>query len=149
MMETREIGWVRRISGAAFTLAINAVVWVLIPNFLSGAIASYVPATSFTSTLVITFGIVITALQTLGSLTKGMAISIPFNSASYIASAYYIYVAADKGNLALSYSGIQIQIAFPLLLFLLMLPSLFNTVRIPITYLLEESEAGKEAKALP
>ena len=149
MMESGEVRWWRRIARASLTLATNVVVWVLIPSFLSSAITSYVPTTSFTSSLVITYGIVVTALQTLGALTKGMAISIPFNSASYIASAYYIYVAADKGNLALSYSGIQIQIAFPLLLFLLMLPSLFNTVRIPITYLLEESEAGKEAKALP
>jgi len=149
MMEESEVRWWRNIPRAAFILASNAVVWILIPNFLSNAITSYVPTTSLTSSLVITYGIVVTALQTLGALTRGMAISIPFNSASYIASAYYIYVAADKGVLALSYSGIEIRISFPLLLFLLMLPSLFNAVRVPITYLLEESEAGKEARVLP
>jgi len=149
VIESRQIGWGHRVIRAALTLITNVVVWVLVPNLLSGFVTSSIPTTSFTTTLVITFGIVITALQTLGALTEGMTLSIPFNSASYVASAYYIYIAADKGNLSLAYQGIRIQIVFPLLLFLLMLPSLFNVVRIPITFLLEMSEAGQEAKPVP
>ena len=134
---------------AAFTLISNFLIWFVIGNYLASLFSKSVPTTPFTTSLVLTYGIVITALQTLGSLTEGMGLSVPFNSGSYIASAYFTYVAADGGNLIIAYQGIRIQIAFPLLLFLLMLPSLFNVLRIPLTYLLDGSEAGREAKDLP
>ena len=149
MFERREVGWGHRVSRAAFTLISNLIIWFVIGNYLASLFEKSVPTTPFTSSLVVTYGIVITALQTLGSLTEGMGLSVPFNSASYIASAYFTYVAASAGKISLTYQGIRIQIAFPLLLFLLMLPSLFNVVRIPLTYLLEGSEAGREAKDLP
>jgi hypothetical protein len=149
MFESREIGWRHRVTRAAFTLISNFLIWFVIGNYVASLFTQSVPTTPFTTSLVLTYGIVITALQTLGSLTEGMGLSVPFNSGSYIASAYFTYVASSGGNLSIAYQGIRIGISFPLLLFLLMLPSLFNVVRIPLTYLLEGSEAGKEAKDVP
>ena len=149
MFERRETGWRRRVSRAALVLLTNVFIWFVIGNLLSSLIAGSIPTTSFTSSLVLTYGIVITALQTLGALTEGMALSVPFNSASYIASAYFTYLALDGGKLSVAVQGLRIQLVFPLLLFMLMLPSLINVVRIPLIYLLEGSEAGREAKDIP
>jgi len=149
MFESREVGWRHRAWRASLVLITNLLLWFGVGIFLSSFITGSIPTTSFTSTLVLTYGIVITALQTLGALTEGMALSVPFNSASYIASAYFTYVALDGGKLSIAVQGLRIQLVFPLLLFLLMLPSLVNVVRIPLTYLLEGSEAGREAKDIP
>ncbi len=149
MFESREIGWRRRVWRAAIVLITNVFLWFVIGNLLSSLITGSIPTTSFTNSLVLTYGIVITALQTLGALTEGMALSVPFNSASYIASAYFTYLALDGGKLSVAVRGLRIELAFPLLLFMLVLPSLVNVVRIPLTYLLEGSEAGREAKDMP
>ena len=149
MFESREVGWRHRVWRAALVLVTNALLWFGVGNFLSSSITGSIPTTTFTSTLVLTYGIIITSLQTLGALTEGMALSVPFNSASYIASAYFTYLALDGGKLSIAVQGLRIQLVFPLLLFLLMLPSLVNVVRIPLTYLLEGSEAGREAKEIP
>ena len=149
MFEGREIGWRRRVSRASLVLITNVFIWFVIGNLLSSLITGSIPTTSFTNSLVLTYGIVITALQTLGALTEGMALSVPFNSASYIASAYFTYLALDGGKLSVAVRGLRIELVFPLLLFLLMLPSLINVVRIPLIYLLEGSEAGREAKDIP
>ena len=149
MFESREIGWRRRVWRAALVLITNVFLWFVIGNLLSSLITGSIPTTSFTNSLVLTYGIVITALQTLGALTEGMALSVPFNSASYIASAYFTYLALDGGKLSVAVRGLRIELAFPLLLFMLVLPSLVNVVRIPLTYLLEGSEAGREAKDIP
>jgi len=149
LFESREIGWRRRVSRASLVLITNVFIWFVIGNLLSSLITGSIPTTSFTNSLVLTYGIVITALQTLGALTEGMALSVPFNSASYIASAYFTYLALDGGKLSVAVRGLRIELVFPLLLFLLMLPSLINVVRIPLIYLLEGSEAGREAKDIP
>ena len=149
MFESREIGWRRRVWRASLVLITNVFIWFVIGNLLSSLITGSIPTTSFTNSLVLTYGIVITALQTLGALTEGMALSVPFNSASYIASAYFTYLALDGGKLSIAVRGLRIELVFPLLLFLLMLPSLINVVRIPLIYLLEGSEAGREAKDIP
>jgi len=149
LFERRETGWRRRVLRAALVLLTNVFIWFVIGNLLSSLIAGSIPTTSFTSSLVLTYGIVITALQTLGALTEGMALSVPFNSASYIASAYFTYLALDGGKLSVAVQGLRIQLVFPLLLFMLMLPSLINVVRIPLIYLPEGSEAGREAKDIP
>jgi len=149
LFESREIGWRRRVWRAALVLITNVFLWFVIGNLLSSLITGSIPTTSFTNSLVLTYGIVITALQTLGALTEGMALSVPFNSASYIASAYFTYLALDGGKLSVAVRGLRIELAFPLLLFMLVLPSLVNVVRIPLTYLLEGSEAGREAKDIP
>ncbi len=141
--ESREITWGRRISKAAMTVFLNVVVWILIPFLLSSRLSS-LALPSFTSSFVLTYGLIVTILQAAGALTEGMGLSVPFNSGSYIASAYYILVATNGGVLKIAEQGLAIELDFQLIVGLMVLASLFNAVRIPIAYLLEQTEASRE-----
>jgi hypothetical protein len=143
MLESpRGITWGRRISNAALTVILNVIVWILIPFVLSSRLSG-LALPGFTSTFVLTFGIIVTMLQAGGALTEGMGLSVPFNSGSYIASAYYIFAATNGGILNVAERGLTIELDFQLIVGLMMLASLFNAVRIPITYLLEQTEASR------
>ncbi len=146
-MTDGEYTWEYRISRAALTALYNVILWVLIPSILFGQLEGSLPSSPipFNTSFVYAFGIAITALQVLGTLTMGMAVSAPFTSGSYLTEAYYIWVAVNGGSLAFSVQGIGIGLAFQPLLFLLMLAPLFNAVRAPINYLLEQSEASMPA----
>jgi hypothetical protein len=149
------VRWRSRIFRAATTAAFNIVLWVVIPYFVYGGLTRLEPtaasATSsgiFSLDFIYTFGAIITGLEVMGALTDGMAISVPLVSGGYIASAYFIYAAVSGGTFALETAGLKIVLSFQLLLFLLMLPSLFGAVKGPITFLLERTEAGRGASDL-
>src|SRR5438445_13631230 len=114
MFERTEIGWRNRVFRAAVVLTINVIIWFVLGNLLSSLITGSIPTTSFTNSLVLTYGIVITALQTLGALTEGMALSVPFNSASYIASAYLSYLSLVGWMLSISVCSYRLELVFPL-----------------------------------
>lgn len=143
MSETSYTLWYR-ISKAGLVVVYNLVLWVLIPSVIFSELGRALPSSPIplSNGFIYTFGIVITALQAIGTLTTGMAVSVPFVSGSFIAEAYYIWSAVSGGTLAFSASGLAITLAFQPLLFLLMLPSLFSAVKAPITYLLDQSEAA-------
>lgn len=146
-MSAPEYSWGYRISHAASTALFNVILWILIPSILISQLSGALPASPIplNTSFVYAFGITITVLQVLAILTMGMALSAPFKSGSYIAEAYYIWAAVNGGSLAFSVQGIGIGLAFQPLLFLLMLLPLFNAVRAPMTYLLEQSEASAAA----
>src|SRR5438445_12572759 len=98
MFESTEIGWRHRVFRSALVLTTNVIIWFVLGNLLSGLITGSIPTTSFTSSLVLTYGIVITALQTMAALTEGRTVSIVINSASYVASAYFTSVAMHGGT---------------------------------------------------
>ncbi len=134
-----------RISKAVIAVIFNIVVWILIPSLILTQLESGLPATPLTLSngFIYAFGITITALQAIGALTMGMAISVPFVSGSYVAEAYYIWAAVDGGLLAFDAAGMGVSLSFQPLLFLLMLAPLFNAVKAPLTYLLEQNEASR------
>ena len=129
---------------AALTVLLNVILWVLVPSIIFGRLESGLPSSPVvvSSDFIYTYGIVITALQTIGILTMGMAVSVPFVSGSYVAEAYYIWSAAQGGLLAFSAAGTGITLSFEPLLFLFMLPSLFGAIKAPLGYLLDQSEAS-------
>lgn len=141
---TEEFGWGQRIPKAAGSLVYNAFLWILVPLIAYRALAGFLPSTPLALGLpfIYAFGISITALQVLGALTTGMAVSVPLMSGSYVAEAYYIWSAVDGGVISVSTAGLIVGLAFQPLIFLLMLPSLFSAVKAPLTFLLEQSEAG-------
>lgn len=143
-MTGTEYTWGYRISRAASTALFNLILWILVPSIIFSQLASSLPSSPvpLNTSFVYAFGITITALQVLSILTIGMAVSAPFRSGSYLAEAYYIWAAVNGGSLAFSVQGVGIGLAFQPLLFLLVLPPLFNAVRAPITYLLEQSDAS-------
>jgi len=136
-----------RVSRAAATVVFNIVLWVIVPALIFNQIEHGLPSTPIgvSGEFIYTFGLVITALQAMGALTVGMALSVPFTSGSYIAEAYYIWAAVNGGLMAFSAAGASITLSFQPLLFLLMLAPLFNAVRAPIGYMLDQSEAALPA----
>ena len=130
---------------AALTVLFNVVLWVVVPSIIVNRLESGLPSSPVvvSSDFIYTYGIVITALQTIGILTMGMSVSVPFVSGSYVAEAYYIWSAAEGGLLAFSAAGTGITLSFQPLLFLFMLPSLFGAVKAPIGYLLDQSEGSR------
>ena len=136
-----------RVSRAAISVVFNIVVWVLIPSLLFGQLERGLPSSpiAVSGDFIYTFGITITALQAIGALTTGMALSVPFVSGSYVAEAYYIWSAVNGGLLSFSAEGAAITLSFQTVLFLLMLAPLFNAVKAPIGYLLDQSEASRPA----
>jgi hypothetical protein len=145
MYEEEKIGWRRRIVRAMVLGALNIVFYIVIPSILFQYLNSLASGVSIplTPTLIYTFGAVITGLQVLGALTEGMVVSVPFESGGYLATAVYIYMAADGGILALSASGFNFAFSMQPLIFLLVLPPLYGALRTPISYLLEYHEAAR------
>ena len=136
----------RRVLRALVLLVINTVLWILVPSLISSEIVSLLPSTPLASlSFIYAFGAMITGLQVLGALTEGMVVSVPFFSGSYVASAYYLWVAGEGGVLSTNVQGLQLTIEFRLLLFLLVLASLFNAARAPLYFLLHQSEVSRPA----
>ena len=142
-----DYSWPYRISKAVRAGVLNAALWLAFPLVMTQVLGSALPTTPLPvdESLILSFGIPITALQVLGALTVGMARSVPLLSGSYLAEAFYIWTAAGGGALRFDIQSLGISLLFQPLLFLLVLPSLFWSVRVPLTYLLEQSEAGGAA----
>lgn len=145
MISDQEIGWPRRITHSILVMAVNLAIWFIIPSILFSSIGTSVPSLAYVPSLIYEFGAAITALQVAGALTEGKVVSIPFNAGSYAVSAYYIWVILHAGSLSFEADGALFALSFQPLLFLLALPSLFSVIRVPITYLLEDTEAAKES----
>jgi hypothetical protein len=133
-----------RIPRAVLVLVVNLVFWIIVPIAIGGLLSKESTSTALsTPSFVYTFGAVITALQVLAALTKGMAVSVPFNTGTYLAEAYYVWAATNGGNLAISAGGLAVTFGFAPIVYLLMLPLLFNAIRFPVTFLLEQSEVAR------
>jgi hypothetical protein len=140
----------RRVFIAIITLVTNFVLWILIPSAISFFIATTMPDLPLANLrFILTFGAIITGLQVLGAITDGLAISVPVFSGAYVASAFYIWEAVEGGTLSFVAAGMPVTVSLRTLVFLLVLPALFNAVRGPVEFLLEKSEAGLPARELP
>ena len=144
--------WRDRIVRAAMTGALNIVLWIVVPYFFYGRLTALEgPSTSLNGLnalspdFIYTFGAIITGLEVIGALTAGSAVSVPFVSGGYLASAYYVFLIVSGGSFAINASGLQFSFSFEPLLYLLMLPSLFSAIKQPITFLLEQTESGRAA----
>jgi hypothetical protein len=133
-----------RFANAALALVVNAVVWFFIPQYLLGAIEQ-TPADviSFTYGLVVVFGATITGVEVLAALTRGSALSTLFNAGASLASALYVYLATGGGAVSVTTGEVTVELTFPVLVALMILPALFNVARLGISYLLDESEGSR------
>jgi len=149
-----EVSWTRRGFNVAYTVIVNAIVWIGIPLVISSEVAAVLPGIPLSNPdFIYAFGGAIVGLKVLGALTEGRALSAVFNSGSYIASAYYVWVAGGGGTVSFdvpaSGVGLPTTLVFKTGLFLLVLPSLIGAIRPPLAFLLDQSEAGRPAKDLP
>ena len=126
---------------------LNIILFIIIPSILFQFITPLLHGANIplTENLIFAFGGVITGLQVLGALTEGMAVSVPFESGGYLATAAYIYIAVSGGTIALTVSGLSFVLTFQPLVFLLVLPQLYGALRTPISYLLDYHEASRPA----
>jgi len=139
-----------RIFGAAYTLILNAVVWIGLPLVFSPGIATLFPTLPITNPeFIYAFGGTITGLQVIGALTQGKAVSAIFISGAYVDSAYFVWVAGGGGIITVAVAGSVVTLAYKTTLFLLVLPSLLGAIRAPLSFLFEQSEAGQPARELP
>jgi hypothetical protein len=144
----------RRITNAVLLLFVNSILWIVIPAILSNLAAGALAGLSSNLPLanlnfIYAWGATVTGLFVIGALTEGKALSVPFVSGGSLAAALYVWLAANGGTLTLSFSGLQVSVSFQVVLFLLVLPSLFNSLRFPVEFLLERSEVAREAKNVP
>jgi hypothetical protein len=145
-----EVRLSRRILMAGAQLVINVILWIVIPSILLSFIRQDIPNIPLAyPNFIYVFGAAITGLQVLRALTEGKAVSVVFASGGNVASAFYIWEAVNGGTLSVTAAGMNVTFVFELLIFLLMLPSLFGAVQAPLVFLLDQSEAARAAPELP
>jgi hypothetical protein len=149
-----EISLSSRVIRTAYTSLASIVYWVVVPGIISYETASTFPTLPLSNlSFVLAVGGAIAGLQILGALTQGKAVSAVFMSGSYVTTAYYIWAALDGGSISgtvyVSGSPVTYSLQLKTALFLLVVPSLIAAVRAPLTFLLDQSEAGQPARDLP
>ena len=145
MFEENKWTWRRRITRAIVLFVLNLVVWVVLPEFLFSLVTNIAPSNSLsmTATSMYALGFTITGLQVLGALAEGTVTSIVLKSGSYISLAYYLYSIVNGGTVTLTTAGIRTSLDFQPLLFLIVLPPLYNAIRAPLTYFAQEYETNE------
>ena len=140
----------KRIFKAVWTTVLNVAVWIVAPYYLGTFLAKVAPSTPLSvPTFVYEFGIAITVLEAVAVLTEGMAISVPFISATSLLMAYYLWLATEGGRIAVSAGGTNIVIGFQALVFVLMLPSLWGAIKAPLEYLVRRRAAQHASLSAP
>jgi hypothetical protein len=132
-----------RLASAALALAVNLLFWFIVPYYLLGSLEQSSSGIPLTYGLIYVFGATITAIEVVAALTKGTAVATIFNAGGSLATAFYIYLSTGGGDLSITSSGVTVDLSFPVLLTLILLPPMFNALRLGISYLLDESEGSR------
>jgi hypothetical protein len=126
----------KRITSAIWALIINAIFWIVIPYYLGMFLAGKVPETPLAiPTFVYEFGVLFIILDVGAAFFQGKAIAVPFISGAALLSAVYIWLVTNGGVLSITTSGIHVGLGFTLLLYVLIIPSIWAAIRTPISYL--------------
>ena len=140
----------KRILKASWVLFLNLLLWIVVPYYIGMYLSRSIPSSPITiPTFVYEFGIVLTILDVAAALTQGMAISIPFISGAALVSALYLWLITNGGNLTVSAQGTSIVLGFQLLVYLLIVPSLWAAVRAPLSYMVHRRNLQAEVAANP
>ncbi len=140
----------RRILKASWVLIVNVILWIVIPYYAGIYLAKFVPSSPITiPAFIYEFGIVLTILEVAAALTQGMAISVPFISAAALVSALYLLMITKGGSLAVSAQGTTIVLGFQLLVYLLIVPSIWAAIRAPLSYVVHRRNMHTEIPTNP
>jgi hypothetical protein len=140
----------KRILKAIWTTVLNIAVWIIAPYYLGTFLARVAPSTPLAiPTFVYEFGIVITVLEAAAVLTEGKAISVPFISATSLLMAYYLWLATEGGRIAVSAGGSNIVIGFQVLVYILILPSLWGAIKAPLEFMARRRAAAQAPPSAP
>jgi hypothetical protein len=140
----------KRILKASWVLLLNVLLWIVLPFYIGTLLSKWVPSSPITiPAFVYEFGIVLTVLEVGAALTQGMAISVPFISAAALVSALYLWMITNGGNLAVSAQGTNLVLEFQLLVYLLIVPSLWAAIRAPLSYIVHRRNLQSEVATNP
>lgn len=127
----------KRIFSAAVALIVNVIFWIVIPYYIGVFLVGKVPETPLIiPTFVYEFGILFIILDVCAAFFQGKAIAVPFISGAALLSALYLWLITNGGVLSVSTSGISLGLGFQLLVYVLILPSVWAAIRAPLSYLL-------------
>lgn len=135
---------------AVWAFALNAIFWIVIPYYLGTLLAGKVPETPLaTPTFVYEFGALFVILDVGAAFFQGKAVAVPFLSGAAVLSAVYLWLVTNGGVLSFAASGISFGLGFTLLLYVLILPSIWAAVRAPVSYLIWRRAALSQPQAQP
>ena len=127
----------RRVAKALWALFLNAILWVAVPYYVGGFLGRLIPDTPLAiPSFVYEFGIIFIVLDVGAAFFDGMAASVPFLSGVALLSAVYLWLVTNGGNLAFSAQGMTFALDFKILVYLLIVPSLWAAIRAPLSYLI-------------
>lgn len=125
----------KRIRSAVWALVVNVIFWIVIPYYLGTLLVSIAPQSALTvPTFVYEFGAMFIILDVSAAFYQGKAIAVPFISGAALLSVVYIWLATNGGNLAVEVNGSSLGLGFQLLLYVLVLPSIWAAIRAPLSY---------------
>jgi len=126
----------KRITSAVWALVVNTIFWIVIPYYVGVFLAGRVPESALTVPIfVYEFGILFTILEVGAAFFQGRAVSVPLISAVALLTVVYIWDATNGGLLGVETSGITIALSFRLMLYVLVLPSIWAAIRAPLSYM--------------
>jgi len=126
----------KRITSAVWALVVNAIFWIVIPYYVGVFLAGRVPESALTvPTFVYEFGILFTILEVGAAFFQGKAVAVPLISAVALLTVVYIWYATNGGVLGVETAGITIAVSFRLMLYVLVLPSIWAAIRAPLSYM--------------
>jgi len=127
----------KRVTSAVEAFVVNALLWLVIPYYVSGLMVGRVGESALTGlTFVYEFGILFIILEVGAAFFKGKAISVPFLSGVALLSVAYLWLATNGGYLTVNVSGLSIALGFQLIVYVLVLPSIWAAVNAPLSYLI-------------
>ncbi len=127
----------KRVMSAIWAFILNVILWIVIPYYIGSVLAGKVPETPITiPAFVYEFGALFIILEVGAAFFTGRATALPFLSGAALLSAVYLWLVTNGGVLSVSTSGIGISLGFTLLVYILIVPSLWAAIRAPISYLI-------------
>ena len=140
----------KRILSAVWALVVNVVFWIVIPYYVGVFLAGRVPESALTvPSFVYEFGILFIILEVGAAFFRGKAIAVPMISAVALLTVVYIWYATNGGILGVETSGITIALSFRLLLYVLVLPSIWAAIRAPLAYMVWRNAMKAELSTSP
>jgi len=127
----------KRVMSAVWALVVNVIFWIVIPYYVGVFLTGRVPDSALTiPTFVYEFGVVFIILEVGAAFFQGKAVAVPMISAVALLTVVYIWFATNGGILGVEASGITVALSFRLLLYVLVLPSIWAAIRAPLAYMI-------------
>ena len=126
----------KRFTSAVWALVVNTFFWIVIPYYVGVFLTGRVPESALTiPTFVYVFGIIFIILEVGAAFFQGKIIAVPMISAVALLTVVYIWYATNGGILGVQTSGITLALTFRIMLYVLVLPSIWAAIRAPLSYL--------------